>query len=160
MKRAAAGVIIRRSVCVRNPSIGGPLAATAATDLIRWPLFTFVHLLPAAPCVVPSVEFGVVTNVSTGALVEHGENLTLLCNALYEPAHGLSTFSCNNGTWNVIPRCEPGNNFHSSSSHQVQANKSATNKRRANQLDADEDNDRGNDDGLGLDDPARDFESN
>ena len=60
---------------------------------------------------VPSVEFGVVNNVSTGALVEHGENLTLQCNALYEPAHGLSTFSCNNGTWNVIPRCEPGTHF-------------------------------------------------
>lgn len=54
------------------------------------------------------VERGVVRNVSAGSLVSHGENLTLECIDLYEPAHGLATFTCNNGTWNVIPRCEPG----------------------------------------------------
>lgn len=57
---------------------------------------------------VPTVEHGQVRNVTPGALVPHGENLTLECVPLYEPAHGLATFTCNNGTWNVIPRCEPG----------------------------------------------------
>lgn len=54
------------------------------------------------------VERGVVRNVSVGSMIPHGENLTLECIDLYEPAHGLATFTCNNGTWNVIPRCEPG----------------------------------------------------
>lgn len=54
------------------------------------------------------VERGVVRNVTAGSMVSHGENLTLECINLYEPAHGLATFTCNNGTWNVIPRCEPG----------------------------------------------------
>lgn len=63
---------------------------------------------PKASCVVPMVERGVVRNVSAGSMVAHGENLTLECIDLYEPAHGLATFTCNNGTWNVIPRCEPG----------------------------------------------------
>uniref|UniRef100_A0A0P5PLV4 Sushi, von Willebrand factor type A, EGF and n=1 Tax=Daphnia magna TaxID=35525 RepID=A0A0P5PLV4_9CRUS len=58
-------------------------------------------------CVVPMVERGVVRNVSVGSMIPHGENLTLECIDLYEPAHGLATFTCNNGTWNVIPRCEP-----------------------------------------------------
>ena len=49
-------------------------------------------------------------NVPVGSVVEHGENLTMNCSDLYEAAHGLATFSCNNGTWNVIPRCEPGLN--------------------------------------------------
>ena len=60
---------------------------------------------------VPTVEYGYVKNASVGTLVSHGENLTLECTPLYEPAHGLGTFICNNGTWNVIPRCEPGNLF-------------------------------------------------
>lgn len=55
------------------------------------------------------IEYGQAKNVSSGVLVPHGENLTLECNSvLFEPAHGLATFTCNNGTWNVIPRCEPG----------------------------------------------------
>ena len=86
-------------------------------------------MLPAS-CVVPIVENGVLKNVTlepielakngtvpdvpalgVGTLVDHNENLTLQCTQLYEPTHGHSTVTCSNGTWNVIPKCEPGTPF-------------------------------------------------
>ncbi|KZR97252.1 c-type lectin ctl - selectin-like protein, partial [Daphnia magna] len=44
---------------------------------------------------------------SSGSTLSHGEKLTFDCINSYQPAHGLITSICNNGTWNVIPRCEP-----------------------------------------------------
>ncbi|XP_045023359.1 uncharacterized protein LOC116932914 isoform X2 [Daphnia magna] len=52
-------------------------------------------------------EYGVVRNESSGSTLSHGEKLTFDCINSYQPAHGLITSICNNGTWNVIPRCEP-----------------------------------------------------
>ncbi|KAK4014020.1 sushi, von Willebrand factor type A, EGF and pentraxin domain-containing protein 1-like isoform X1 [Daphnia magna] len=60
-----------------------------------------------SPCIVPVVEYGVVRNESSGSTLSHGEKLTFDCINSYQPAHGLITSICNNGTWNVIPRCEP-----------------------------------------------------
>lgn len=71
-------------------------------------MFSFIKI--KAPCIVPVVEYGVVRNESSGSTLSHGEKLTFDCINSYQPAHGLITSICNNGTWNVIPRCEPGNN--------------------------------------------------
>ncbi|KAI9553049.1 hypothetical protein GHT06_020939 [Daphnia sinensis] len=60
-----------------------------------------------SPCIVPVVEYGVVRNVSSGSTLSHGGKLIFDCIDSYQPAHGLITSICNNGTWNVIPRCEP-----------------------------------------------------
>ncbi|XP_057381077.2 sushi, von Willebrand factor type A, EGF and pentraxin domain-containing protein 1-like [Daphnia carinata] len=60
-----------------------------------------------SPCIVPVVEHGVVRNESSGSTLFHGGKLTIDCIDSYQPVHGQITSTCNNGTWNVIPRCEP-----------------------------------------------------
>lgn len=72
-----------------------------------------------APCVVPQVSQGKVilllrSNDSTiqypssSTVVQHGESLTVECQDQYEfPMVNHTPVTCNNGTWTLIPRCEP-----------------------------------------------------
>ncbi|XP_017775518.1 PREDICTED: CUB and sushi domain-containing protein 3 isoform X2 [Nicrophorus vespilloides] len=65
-----------------------------------------------APCVVPQVSQGKVTLVSknvsmNSTVVQHGESLTVECDAQYEFFGSYAPVTCNNGTWTQIPKCQP-----------------------------------------------------
>ena len=59
-------------------------------------------------CILPALDHGIIRNLSTGSIISHGDNVILECTQSYQPAHGLSTYICDNGTLNVTPRCDPG----------------------------------------------------
>ncbi|XP_065167243.1 CUB and sushi domain-containing protein 3-like isoform X3 [Atheta coriaria] len=68
-----------------------------------------------APCVVPQVSQGRITlesraNESGGSqatVVQHGESLTVDCDAHYEFFGSYAPVTCNNGTWTQMPNCQP-----------------------------------------------------
>ncbi|XP_066943300.1 sushi, von Willebrand factor type A, EGF and pentraxin domain-containing protein 1-like isoform X2 [Macrobrachium rosenbergii] len=60
-----------------------------------------------APCIVPSIEFGVIKNKTrTGAQVPHGTVIDVQCNEKYELTYSLAPSICYNGTWTHYPRCQ------------------------------------------------------
>lgn len=76
-----------------------------------WPvsLMSVVPSLLTAPCIVPTVENGRLTNDSkAGTLVPHGSVIRVVCNKTYEPSFTSVPSACYNGTWTHYPHCEPG----------------------------------------------------
>lgn len=62
---------------------------------------------------VPQVSQGRVYLVSENntaapsTVVQHGEELRVECDLQYEFLHSYNPVVCNNGTWTIIPKCEP-----------------------------------------------------
>lgn len=68
------------------------------------------HPLPKclAPCMVPDVPMGRVVNLTSYRnTVMHGENITVECNHNYELEGNVTQITCNNGTFDRMPKCEP-----------------------------------------------------
>ena len=73
---------------------------------------TWSHPLPKclAPCIVPDVPMGRVVNLTSSGYrntVMHGDNISIVCNKNYELEGNATQITCNNGTFNKMPRCEP-----------------------------------------------------
>ncbi|XP_050718385.1 uncharacterized protein LOC126999691 isoform X2 [Eriocheir sinensis] len=80
----------RRTVCQKNGTWSNPLPKCLA------------------PCIVPTVENGRLTNESqAGTLVPHGSVIRVVCNKTYEPSFTSVPSACYNGTWTHYPHCEP-----------------------------------------------------
>ncbi|XP_014258644.1 CUB and sushi domain-containing protein 3 isoform X2 [Cimex lectularius] len=62
-----------------------------------------------APCVIPKVDQGRVIFESNSTLnqIPHGEELNLTCETRYEPNTFDSPLKCNNGSWEIMPKCIP-----------------------------------------------------
>ncbi|GBM03078.1 Protein lev-9 [Araneus ventricosus] len=60
-----------------------------------------------APCSVPSIEHGRVTNYAPDAIVPHDKHITVDCIAQYELRYNTTPATCNNGSWTHIPTCIP-----------------------------------------------------
>ncbi|XP_045132686.1 uncharacterized protein LOC123516957 isoform X3 [Portunus trituberculatus] len=80
----------RRTVCQKNGTWSNPLPKCLA------------------PCVVPTIENGRLTNESqAGTMVPHGSIIRVVCNKTYEPSVTSVPSACYNGTWTHYPHCEP-----------------------------------------------------
>lgn len=57
---------------------------------------------------VPDVPMGRVVNLTSYRnTVMHGENITIECNHNYELEGNVTQITCNNGTFDRMPKCEP-----------------------------------------------------
>jgi hypothetical protein len=65
-----------------------------------------MFILPA-PCITPSISYGVVKDLSTGSRVQHGASILVECDHNYELAYNITPAMCQNGTWTHIPKCQP-----------------------------------------------------
>ena len=73
---------------------------------------TWSHPLPKclSPCIVPDVPMGRVANhTSYRNSVMHGEHISVQCTRNFELEGNVTQITCNNGTFDRMPRCEPGN---------------------------------------------------
>ncbi|XP_035217314.1 sushi, von Willebrand factor type A, EGF and pentraxin domain-containing protein 1-like isoform X1 [Stegodyphus dumicola] len=70
---------------------------------------TWSHPVPKcmAPCSVPVIEHGRVTNYAPDDKVGHGNHTTVDCVAQYELRYNNTPATCNNGSWTHIPSCIP-----------------------------------------------------
>lgn len=72
---------------------------------------TWSHPLPRclAPCSVPDVPMGRVVNLTTYIRnsVMHGESISIECSHNYELEGNVTQITCNNGTFDRMPKCEP-----------------------------------------------------
>ena len=72
---------------------------------------TWSHPLPKclSPCIVPDVPMGRVANHSSYRnSVMHGENISIQCTRNFELEGNVTQITCNNGTFDRMPKCEPG----------------------------------------------------
>ena len=63
----------------------------------------------SAPCIVPHISHGFVTDRASGSSVPHANTIDVRCLNQFQKTHN-STPICKNGTWSRIPKCIPGKN--------------------------------------------------
>ncbi|XP_054715425.1 sushi, von Willebrand factor type A, EGF and pentraxin domain-containing protein 1-like [Uloborus diversus] len=90
--------------CLENMTFVGESASTTCQHDGTWS-----HSVPKcmAPCSVPAIDHGRVTNYSPDAKVGHGKHITVDCIAQYELRYNTTPATCNNGSWTHIPTCIP-----------------------------------------------------
>ncbi|GFR23962.1 sushi, von Willebrand factor type A, EGF and pentraxin domain-containing protein 1 [Trichonephila clavata] len=97
------GTVIYFSCLDNMTFVGGSASTTCQKD------GTWSHPVPKcmAPCEVPSIEHGRVTNYNPDARVAHDKHITVDCIAQYELRYNTTPATCNNGSWTHIPTCIP-----------------------------------------------------
>lgn len=60
-----------------------------------------------APCIVPDVPHGNISEYTPGSRVQHGQEIVVVCENHYELAYNLTAAVCSNGTWSHVPICIP-----------------------------------------------------
>nr|XP_042910927.1 sushi, von Willebrand factor type A, EGF and pentraxin domain-containing protein 1 [Parasteatoda tepidariorum] len=90
--------------CLENMTFVGESATTTCQQDGTWS-----HPVPKcmAPCSVPPIEHGRVTNYAPDAKVGHGKHISVDCIAQYELRYNNTPATCNNGSWTHIPTCIP-----------------------------------------------------
>ncbi|KAG8189218.1 hypothetical protein JTE90_013750 [Oedothorax gibbosus] len=90
--------------CLENMTFVGESATTTCNEDGNWS-----HQVPKcmAPCSIPSVEHGRVTNYAPDVKVAHGEHIAVACIARYELRYNNTPATCNNGSWTHTPTCIP-----------------------------------------------------
>ncbi|RXG57663.1 Protein lev-9 [Armadillidium vulgare] len=89
--------------CLPNMTLEGDDTSVCQSD------GTWSKPLPKclAPCIVPTIEHGVVNNTKPREKVLHGFQLNVTCDDTFELAFGSVPPTCFNGTWSRYPRCKP-----------------------------------------------------
>ncbi|GFY59685.1 sushi, von Willebrand factor type A, EGF and pentraxin domain-containing protein 1 [Trichonephila inaurata madagascariensis] len=97
------GTVIYFSCLDNMTFVGGSASTTCQKD------GTWSHPVPKcmAPCEVPTIDHGRVTNYNPDARVAHDKHITVDCIAQYELRYNTTPATCNNGSWTHIPTCIP-----------------------------------------------------
>ena len=67
-----------------------------------------IEIYFTAPCIVPHISHGFVSDRASGSSVPHANTIDVRCLSQFQKTHN-STPVCKNGTWSRIPKCIPGN---------------------------------------------------
>lgn len=89
--------------CQEGMTFEGPSYRTICQADGRWS-----HPLPRcyAPCVVPHISHGFVSDRASGSSVPHSQTIEVQCLSQFQKTMN-TTSICKNGTWSSVPKCVP-----------------------------------------------------